>query len=227
MRIHTLRALLPIIALLVAGCATTLEPAPGANRVEGRGEGAIAANNGVRVIARAEAWRGVPRELNGQLTPMLVTVVNDSAMPIRISYNKFRMVSESGRRYSALPPFRIDGTVTTRVGNYYRPQRFWYAPYLSPYFPGVAVYNGPFLTNRLYWDRFAPVFATVSLPTDDMLEKALPEGVLAPGGRMTGFVYFEGVGPDARRVRLVADFPNATDKGVVARVMIPFDVGNV
>jgi hypothetical protein len=33
----------------------------------------------------------------------------------------------------------------------------------------------------------------LELPTSDMLQRALPEGVLAPGGRISGFVYFDHV----------------------------------
>lgn len=38
----------------------------------------------------------------------------------------------------------------------------------------------------------------VDLPSVDMLQKALPEGVLDPGGRITGFVYFEELRDGAR-----------------------------
>lgn len=79
---------------------------------------------------------------------------------------------------------------------YYPPIGFRYAPYLSPYFIGAPIYGGRFATNPLYWDRYEPVMKTVSLPTVDMLRKALPEGVLEPGGRLDGFVYFEGVGAE-------------------------------
>lgn len=58
-----------------------------------------------------------------------------------------------------------------------------------------------------------------------MLRKGLPEGVLEPGGRVTGFLYFEGIGPDVDRVRLLADFPDAVTDERVTRLGIPFEVG--
>lgn len=210
--------------LAAAGCATeTLSPAPAANQLAG--EGAITVEQGIHLIARADAWDGKPRDLHRQVTPMRVTVINESAAPIRINYNKFRLVSANGRRFSALPPFQIDGQVANRIGMQYAPVGFGYAPYLSPYLASGGVFNGPYVTNRPYWDRYAPVLRTVNLPTQDMLQKALPEGVLLPGGRVSGFLYFEGVASGVERVRLIADFPNHQTGSRVARLTIPFTVG--
>ena len=80
-------------------------------------------------------------------------------------------------------------------------------------------------TNPLYWERFVPVMRTVDLPTFDMLRKALPEGVLEPGGRLSGFVYFEDVGPGVERVELRADFENADTGERIVRLGIPFKTG--
>lgn len=213
-------------AVVATGCANTLTPAPAANEVAGRGEGAVATDQGVRLVARADAWQGTPRNLQQQLTPMLVTIVNESAAPVRISYNKFRLVSDAGRRYSALPPFQIDGKVANRIGTaYYAPVGFNYAPYLSAYMATGGTWKSPYVTNQLYFDRYAPVMRTVNLPSTDMLQKALPEGVLQPGGRVTGFLYFEGVGPGTGQVRLIADFPNQQTGQRVTRLAIPFKVG--
>ena len=157
---------------------------------------------------------------------MLVTIVNAGANPVRVGYEQLRLVSPSGRRYSALPPFDIEGSAVVRVGTaYYPPTGFAYAPYMGPYFPGAPLYDGGFATNPLYWERFVPVMRTVDLPTFDMLRKALPEGVLEPGGRLSGFVYFEDVGPGVERVELRADFENADTGERIVRLGIPFKTG--
>lgn len=96
---------------------------------------------------------------------------------------------------------------------------------MSPHFAGVPIYDGKYVTNPGYWDRFGPLMRAVELPTSDMLRKGLPEGVLEPGGRVTGFLYFEGIGPDVDRVRLLADFPDAVTDERVTRLGIPFEVG--
>jgi hypothetical protein len=40
-------------------------------------------------------------------------------------------MSADGRRYSALPPFQIDGKATARIATLYTPIGFGYAPYMS------------------------------------------------------------------------------------------------
>ncbi len=64
-----------------------------------------------------------------------------------------------------------------------------------------------------------------SLLVSDMLARALPEGVLQPGSRVSGFLYFEGVGAGVKQVRLIAEFPNPQCGAPVARLAIPFVVG--
>lgn len=218
------RLFLIACALGAAGCTSTLTPAPAANEISGRGEGATIASNGVRMTARADAWEGTPQTLHRHVTPMRVTIVNEGAVPVRIAYNQFRLVGDSGRRYSALPPFQIEGDARTALGApLYPPTGFGYAPYVRPYYSSVPIY--PFEPNVGYWNRYGSVMRTVDLPTTDMLRKALPEGVLQPGGEVTGFLYFEGVGPDVDRVQLRANFRNPRTGSNVTRLATPFVVG--
>lgn len=140
---------------------------------------------------------------------MLVTIVNEGDVPVRIGYENFHLVSDSRRTFSALPPFRTDGQAVAVAGMaHYPPVRFAYAPYLSPHFAGAPIYDRPFPVSRVDREGFEPAIEHATLPTIDMLRKALPEGVLQPGGRVTGFVYFEGMGKETGRVRLLADFPH-------------------
>lgn len=213
-------------AALVAGCASTLSPAPVANEVAGRGEGAMVQANGVKMVARASAWEGVPSNLAAKLTPMLVTISNDSEVPVRVRYNELMLVVPEGRVYKALPPFQIDGQLAQRtIAPLYPPSRFSYAPYFSPFIPGATIYSGAFPYHRPYWDRYATVLRTVNLPSDDMLARAMPEGVIEPGGEVRGFVYFPGVGGDVEPVRLRADLVNAETGEMLVPLAIPFVVG--
>jgi hypothetical protein len=211
-------------ALGLAGCQATLNPAPSARQISD--SGAIAAAQGIRMIARADAWSGIPADLGNQITPLYVKIENNTAQPLYIRYNQFRLVSAEGRRFSALPPFQIDGTATVSVANPYFPSAgFDYAPYLSPYYPGATVYAGSWGLNAPYWQRFGTIMPTVQLPTADMVQKALPEGVLQPGGQVSGFLYFEGVGPNTEWVQLRANYENARTGGFITRLTIPFSVG--
>lgn len=55
--------------------------------------------------------------------------------------------------------------------------------------------------------------------------KTLPEGVLKPGDRAAGLVYFEGPRPATQRLRLLADFENAETGFRLVRLGIPFMTG--
>jgi hypothetical protein len=57
-----------------------------------------------------------------------------------------------------------------------------------------------------------------------MIQKALPEGVLDPGGRVTGYPYFQNVKKDVGMVELTNELVNAKDGEIFGVVRIPFKV---
>ena len=71
-------------------------------------QGTQATAVGVTVTVKADAWSGQPAELT-QVIPLLVTIENNSQVPIRLRYSEFRLAGD-GERASVLPPFEITGT---------------------------------------------------------------------------------------------------------------------
>ncbi len=143
-----------LMLFLLAGCVSVaeLEPAPGADELAGRVEGAAAESGGVRVEAVTDAWPGRAEVLT-EVTPY---------------------------------PFSFD----------------------SEYY---GFYND-------YWRN-------IELPTQEMLDRALPEGSLEDGGRVEGFVYFEKVDPDqVERVVFRFDLIDAQTGGIFGTLSIPFVV---
>ena len=69
------------------------------------------------------------------------------------------------------------------------------------------------------------MFRRFQLPTGDMVQKALPEGVLEAGGRVTGFLYFEDidVGKDDTAT-FVTDLVNASNGETVGAIRIPLEI---
>jgi hypothetical protein len=59
------------------------------------------------------------------------------------------------------------------------------------------------------------------LPSREMLALALPEGVLEPGQRVAGFVYFERVPRDVSVVRLTAPLVDARSGESLGVVGLP------
>lgn len=222
---NKLTALIAVAALVGCSSTSTLTPAPGANEVTGRGEGAIARAAGVEMVARAGAWHGDPSNLAQRLTPMMVTIRNDSGQPIRIRYNELMLVTPMGTVYKALPPVDINAAVSQRYTVVYPPSHFRYAPYYSPLLHGVPIYDRSFAYHRPYWDRYGTVMRKVELPTLDMLQRALPEGVLETGGVVSGFVYFPGIGANVNQVNVRADLMNAETGQRLTTLAIPFQVG--
>jgi hypothetical protein len=83
-----------------------------------------------------------------------------------------------------------------RHGGYYGPQSHFYGPaygygfygYYSPwpYFYAWPPYYGPYV---YYWSpRYYP-----AEPPESIRQRGLPEGILHPGGTVSGFVYFQHV----------------------------------
>lgn len=63
--------------------------------------------------------------------------------------------------------------------------------------------------------------AAVAPPVQSMQEKALPEGAIAPGGRVTGFVYFP-TPADVDEVTLRFDLVDAATDARFGAITIPF-----
>ena len=210
-----------LVLAAAAGCAATLEPAPEARGVPGLEGAAVEEFAGIEVIAVAESWRGSPPDIDEVVTPMLVTITNSGDRRLQIRYEDFALVTPGRVQYAALPPFQISGVAYAPVDIAGPPMGFHVAPYLSPWYPSWTVWNGPFPYRASYYDAYATGFMRVSLPSGDMIQKALPEGVLAPGGRVTGFLYFEQVA-DVHHINLVARLVDATTEENFGTIEIPF-----
>jgi len=57
-----------------------------------------------------------------------------------------------------------------------------------------------------------------------MLKQALPEGTLAPGGSISGFLYFQGITERERQVTLQARLVDAETGEKFGELGIPFEV---
>ena len=210
-----------VLALVLVGCAAQLRPAPEAVVLPGPGRAAIAEEAGVRVVASADAWRGDPEGLTQVVTPMLVRIENNGADAVQVRYEGFALVADDGRRYAAIPPFDVRGVVSSVVRPIY-PVYGPVAPFSWSLYPYMGVAPGVYPFDPFYGDVYWPYWQRwVNLPTGDMVQKALPEGLLQPGGRSTGFLYFEDV-DKAHRVTFQARLPvpGAGDRTV--SIAIPF-----
>jgi len=193
-----------LVLALTAGCAPTLRPAPEAQRVPGRELAAITENAGVSMVVEAGAWDARPKNLDRELTP--------------------------------LPPLKIEGTVTERADRpilyaryAIRPRfahsGFYIAPWYAPYYVGMRPWAySPWAYNPIYYDTYYPRW-TVKLPTADMLELAIPEGVIEPGGSLSGYLYFPQIDDDAKRLIFGAQLMEGRSGMRLGALEVPFEIG--
>lgn len=230
---HTLLLQITVLLIAAMGCRTgaELSPAPSAAEVPGE-DAAVSSIDGVELRAQPGMWPGdVP--INREVTPIEVTIDNDSDLPVQLRYDQFALVGPQGTRYSALPPYDVEGEVDEpEMARVYSPisnplfahDRFVVAPYYADVYPGIGVYADPFLYDPLYHDNYFTYWEERELPTEDMLRRGLPEGVVEPGGEVTGFLFFENVDPDQPRVEFRGQIVDARTGNRFGTVTIPFTV---
>ncbi|MCL4401459.1 MAG: hypothetical protein M1436_02165 [Acidobacteria bacterium] len=199
-------------------------PAPTANVVAGHRKEAFSDLHGVKVTANGDAWHGDPADLEYIFTPIEVHITNNSEHPLRLSYRDFQLSTSNGFRSYVLPPYKLTGSVTKyeSVSPGFYSNRFLLAPYYAGYYPGFGVWSGPFAWDWGYYPAY--YVWQQSLPTGDMVSKAVPEGVLDDGGRITGFLYFQKVPKGVASATLSFDLVDANTGRKLTTIHIPFTV---
>jgi transposase len=180
-----------LFALLASGCAGRVsapEPLPVA-----------ASAAGVDVGAAANAWRGWPAELGRAATPVRVTIANHGAVPVRVDATRFALALPEGGRLAAVLPADIHGVAVEPAPAALSQVGLALGETREQSGPGWAL-NDPAPDRRV--DPTLEPERTWALPSADMLSLALPEGPLAPGRTVSGFVYFERAPPGVRDVTL-------------------------
>lgn len=225
----TYRTSIFVATLGTAACASdpNLQPARPTQAVtQNAAESTVA---GVEVVAVADAWAGRPDDLPTIVTPIRIMVRNGATVPIAIRYDHIHLETARTNQSHPVPPWQIEGETVVRsspVRPGFRSQAYNVAPYYGGTYQGMTPtrrsvpydYRGYYRTYRDYW--------TVGLPTADMVAKALPEGVIEPGGYVEGFLYFEHFEADEVRGQVTLQFEatNALTGDPAAAVAIPFEV---
>lgn len=220
---------LAALALMAACAQPQLMPAERAQLVPGQPLAAVTQNAGVRMTVQAGAWSGYPDDLSSELTPLLVTIDNRSDQPVRVRYEDFSIATGRGTHYTPLPPLRIQGSVTqtadtpVTVHPRFTHSRFYLAPWYVRHYPGLPHWAHPWTYSPVYYDTYYPRW-TVRLPTRDMLEMAIPEGVIEAGGSVSGFLYFPDLDSRVRQVDFQAQLIQGRDGQRMGALQLPFVV---
>jgi hypothetical protein len=202
-RRHVVGPLRLAVALLLASAACASEGRPGLdwNTPPVPGGAGSATVGDVEVSASADAWRGWPRDLWRVVTPIHVVIDNRGAVPLRVLPGNFTLVVDGQRSLAATDPIDVRG-VTDEPPPDSTGSRFGIP---SPGYADWALQAGaPTGSGEPQPGEHFP------LPTPEMLERALPEGVVEPGQSASGFVYFER--PPARAAALALAFRLVNDQ---------------
>lgn len=187
---------------------------------------------GVKVEASVDDWDG-DREVFEHVTPVRLEIENGSGMQLRVSFEDIELQAADGSTYQALPLYRISGTVTKPVvvADWdYSPtyqEGFFVAPYAAPFYEGdYMIYEGHYDYDPGYYDTYYRYWAELPLPTSYMIERSLPEGVMAEQGRVEGWVYFEKVprDEDLEPVYLSVALVKAESGERIGRIRLPFEI---
>ena len=221
----SMRLVLVALVASVGACATEPEllPASGHTNAIGRSSLAAESRSGVTVTADGSVWDSSPKNLETELTPVWVTLHNETGRSLRVQYDEFTLRGASGAVYFALAPYvlrasRSRAPFEVQDGGDF--DKFQVAPYLAPFYPWLPVWNGPL--------AFGPSIYSVAwragLPTDSMLERALPEGVLENGGSVSGFLYFQKVDVRESRATFHAGLQEPTPAWQPTRQVAAIDI---
>ncbi len=95
------------------------------------------------------------------------------------------------------------------------------------YGPGWAYWAGPLSYAPWYWQWvgvWGPRYYPSERPSADVINQALPEGVLEPGGHVNGFLYFQKATDRSRYLDLGWEAHEARSGGFVAMTHVPLQV---
>lgn len=230
---HTKRTMqhVAVGALLATtlGCSkgTTLEPAKDARETGPLGsDTAFTRASDVLVTADGNRWTG-DADVKRHVTPVWMEIRNHSDAPIEVLYTSIHLAGPGGAHFAALPPVDADGRISIDI-DAVKPrfgyERFSLAPHYGTLYSGVEVSPPRGMGNRKYYDELYDRWeAEVPLPTLHMLEVAMPEGTIEPGGRVNGFVYFEHVeGGDGSELTLEVELLDSESGAITGIASIPF-----
>lgn len=238
------RALL-LSSLVAFACVhqqLALVPAPDTPQTRGVAFAEVA---GVRAWADGR-WAGAPWDLPEVLTPVTLTLENRSGRAVRLAYEDFSLLGSSGTRYAALPPFSLEAPRSelapagaVRLADYHpakpvrrpppRPvhprihtHRFWIAPPYGGLYVGFPLWPSPWAWNAAYYAQWSTAWPG-RLPSEDMVQRALPEGALEDGGVVAGALYFQYAGREAT-VQLQVALHDAKSGEALGTLSVPFVV---
>ncbi len=216
---------LALLALGVAACGSSWRfvPASTVERATTRPGAGLVRRSGVTLVADPDGWPADPELADQGITAVHVRVLNDSDEPIAVRYRSFQLTSELGDARRPLPPLPMERERPSARATLPAVDalRFRFAPYYVDLVgDSTLCWPGGMELDPYYYGSYERW--PTDLPSRAMVRAALPEGVLEPGGWLSGVLYFESMAPEARRVTLHVALDRPLGDQRVATVEVPF-----
>ncbi len=136
----------------------------------------------VKIKVRANAWEGYPPDLPDYILPLYLEIHNISMDTVEIDLKDIVLVDDRGNQLNALEPKDVAEAVRGGYGI------------------GVAIgftYGSPHWEHSLLLG--GPTYYGYA---DEVINRAFIPGRVLPGAKLKGFVYFQKIPDEARRVTL-------------------------
>jgi hypothetical protein len=204
-----------------------LAPGQDAELVPEVATSAVAVDSGIRVVASLGDSGGMQKELPDQVAPIKIRVVNRGQRPVSILYEHFSLEGKRGRRYHVVPAVPLThATLLAGMGPIqpiFASSNFEVAARYHDIYPSLDASPSPLPREQGGDDPRASLWATRA-PDREVCRMELPEGVLGPGGEITGYLYFEDPTRSESALTLVANLVSQPNGDTVASVKIPLQV---
>jgi hypothetical protein len=214
---------------MVGGACAHGQLVPGASAqvVADAPRAAVAVVNDIRVVADCDDWRDLADRLPKKVTPIKVRIVNHSQSNLRVLYESFELLGRHGRVYRALPVIPLDHSELVAKSGPVDPMfavaNFQVAPRYHDVYPSLDSWPTPLARDEATYTKSYRQWGGAP-PQRELRRMALPEGVLGPGGEITGYLYFENPIGVEDRVTFRAEMDAGRTDQVVATIKIPLRV---
>jgi hypothetical protein len=219
-----------LVAVVSTGAACghgRLAPGDGAVLVPDATAAAVGVDAGVRLVASLGDWRGTPTELPERVTPVKIRVVNHGQRSVSILREHIVIEGRRGHRYRVVPAIPLShATLLAGMGPIqplFSVSKFEIAPRYHDIYPSLDVSPSPLPREGRGDDDVSALWAERA-PDRSLCRMELPEGVLAPEGEITGYLYFEDPTRSEKALTLAADLVSQQSGDTVASIKIPLQV---
>lgn len=211
-----------VFCILLISCSSQIKLWPVNSSVKNLSGAASDSVALIHILVETQAWPGDPPQIKSKVIPIRVTIKNKSGNLLRVRTSEFAFENNNGKRYPALPPYNIKGTIEEPFNPGFSYDHFLIAPYYSSFYPKISPCPNDFMYDQTYYDTFYPALIQYRLPTKEMIRLALPDGVIDVGGYLSGFLYFQNIPTKEREIKFVAKLINAVSGDLMGTISIPF-----